>query len=46
MMDPQSIDLAMKNVKRDAQKFPSWFLTQLPTEKADANEVKVKEIKK
>ena len=39
-MDQQSIDLAMKKVGRDAQLFPSWFLAQLPTKKANTNEAK------
>jgi hypothetical protein len=42
-MDPNWIDIAVKNVKRDAQHFPAWFLTQLPTEEDTVSDTNTKE---
>lgn len=30
MMKKEDIDMAMKKVKRDAEQFPKWFISQLP----------------
>jgi hypothetical protein len=42
-MDPNWIDIAVKNVKRDARHFPAWFLTQLPTEEDTVSDTNTKE---